>query len=123
MLKKKIIAFGFAASVVAASVSASAGTLGSTPLSGTNSDSSEVHLGSGDHTLKATGTRGSGEAFAKKVNKLFPDSTVAQVDVTSPYSSSDGFTAVNSTNGANQSYYVKWKGNSSTSSAQVEITH
>ncbi|MCS1384859.1 hypothetical protein EYB33_19060 [Lysinibacillus sphaericus] len=123
MFKKKIMAFGLVASVFAASVSASAGTISSTSLTGTDASTSYYHLGGGDHVLKGTGTSGSGIAKAKKINRLFPDSTVAQIDVTSPYSSTDSFSAVSSTNGANQSYYIQWNGASKSASANVEISH
>lgn len=123
MFKKKIMAFGLVASVFAASVSASAGTIPSTSLTGTDASTSYYHLGSGDHTLKGTGTSGTGTARAKKINRLFPDSTVAEIDVTSKYTSTDGFSAVSATDGVNQSYYIHWKGSNGTSSANVEISH
>lgn len=122
MVKKKIIAFGLAASVVVASVSASAGTMASTTLSGTGAQTGLVHLGSGDHTLKVQGTSGSGTAKVKEEKRWFPDETVATVTVVSPASGQNTFTATSTSGGLNQSYYVKWSG-TKTSSAIVEITH
>lgn len=122
MVKKKIIAFGLAASVVVASVSASAGTMASTTLSGTSARTGLVHLGSGDHTLKVQGTSGSGTATVKEVRKWFPDATMGSSTVVSPGSGQSTFTATSTRGGSNQSYYVEWSG-TKTSSATVEITH
>lgn len=124
MFSKKIVALGLAASVVMASVSASAGTIGETSLTGTNAETGKYNIGDGDHVLVAKGTSGKGNASVKKVIKLFPDSTITDVSVSADNTASSSFTSVAKTDdGVGQSYYIKWAGNSSSAAAKVAIKH
>lgn len=125
MFSKKLVALGLAASVVMASFSASAGVIGETTLTGTNSESGKYNLGSGSHTLVAKASKGSGTASVKKVIAYFPDSTIASVSVSAAATnpSTASFTSNAYTDsGVGQSYYISWAG-SSTSVATASITH
>lgn len=118
----KILSVGFATAVLFSSTSAFAGTIGTVSLSGTNSSTGYAHLGTGNHTLYAKGLTGQGTAYAKKINVLFPDSTVASATVTAPLDASQSFTAQAYTSAGDvQSYYINWRGTTSSASANVSI--
>lgn len=93
-------------------------------MTGTNAQTGYVHLGSGSHTLSATGKSGKGTARVMEIIPYFVDKIKAEVSVTTPNTGTDQFTA-QAYNGSGdvQSYYIKWNGQSSTSSAVVKVTH
>jgi hypothetical protein len=124
MKKFKNIALAAFIIVVGASTVASATTyLGPVTLTGTNASTSYVMLGDGTRWVKATCTSGNGTVTAKKIVKLWPDSTVASFSISNGYSSSRSFGAQSiAPNGDWQSYYIKWSGNSSTAKANVSFT-
>lgn len=123
-LKKNLLAVGMSAAVLLASVGVSAGTIGSTTLMGTNVQTGDVHLGSGSHTLSATGKSGKGTARVMEIVPYLMDKQKAEVRVTTPHTGTGQFTAqAYNGSGVFQSYYIKWNGQSSTSSAVVKVTH
>jgi len=105
------------------SVSADATTYISKTLTGTSAESGYKKLGDGKRYLKGTGEYGSGHAYAMKIIKWWPDSVEASFYLTKGNSASASFKAVATTgSGENQSYYIRWLGNSSSSSAALKIT-
>ncbi|WP_146553438.1 MULTISPECIES: hypothetical protein [Rummeliibacillus] len=120
---KKILTFGLSIAVLGASVSAEATTYISKSLSGTNAESGYKVLGNGTRYLKGTGTYGTGNAYAMRIIPYFPDEAVANFSIKKGATGKTSFHA-NATNssGNNQSYYIRWYGNSSNSSANLKIT-
>ncbi|MGE7622978.1 hypothetical protein ACQKMD_07970 [Viridibacillus sp. NPDC096237] len=122
-LTKKVLTFGFAATVLLTSVSTSATTYISSSLTGTNAETGYKSLGSGTRYLKGTGSSGSGNAYAMKIVKFFPDKAMTSISLSSGNSASSSFTAVSSTDdGITQSYYIRWNGSSSKAAADVKLT-
>lgn len=121
-LKKKIL-MGLALISLFSTVSASATTYLSKSLSGTNSESSYVALGSGTRYLNVTGTNLNGTGYAMKIVPWAPDKSMTSVTISSPNSSSSSFKSVDTTDdGEVQSYYLKWKGSSSKATADLSFT-
>lgn len=95
-----------------------------TTLSGTNAASGFVKLGKGTRYLKGKGTYGTGKAYAKEIVKWLPDNTKASASVSNGKTFSAKFTSkATASNGANQSYYIQWKGNAATAKANVKLTN
>lgn len=123
MSKKSFAAFGLALLILFSSVSASATTYISATLTGTTAETGYKKLGSGKRYIKGTGTYGTGTAFTMKVIKLWPDKAVASINLSNGNKASSSFTAQDTNDdGENQSYYIRWLGNSSKASAKVSIT-
>lgn len=123
MFSKKKILMGLALVSLFSTVSASATTYLSKSLTGTNSESSYVALGSGTRYLKATATNLSGTAYAMKIVPWAPDKSMTSVTVSSPNSGSSSFNSVaTNDDGEAQSYYLKWKGSSSKAEATLSFT-
>ncbi|MBV1818955.1 hypothetical protein L0P54_08690 [Anaerosalibacter bizertensis] len=86
--------------------------------------SNYVHLGSGDRVLRARFRSGSGTAQAMKVIKWSPDLPVASVSVSYNHkTATKSFRAQSKAGNVNQSYYIKWKPSTSSSTAYISITH
>lgn len=123
-LGKHLIAAGIAATVLVTSVSAGATTYISQTLTGTNAETGYKKLGAGKRYLDGDGLSGTGTASAMKIVSLWPDSQVASISLKKGESASSSFTSVATSDGGdNQSYYIKWSGNSSTAKATVSITN
>lgn len=123
MPKKSFVAFGLALLVLLSSISVSATTYISATLTGTNAETGYKKLGDGKRYLKGTGTYGTGTAYAMKIIKYWPDKAVTSIKLSKDNTASSSFTAVSTTDsGENQSYYIRWEGNSSKASATLKIT-
>lgn len=95
----------------------------STSLSGTNAESGFVKLGKGTRYLKGKGTYGNGTIKAKEIVKWLPDNTKATVKVKNKTNFSKSFKSkATASNGANQSYYVHWQGNSARAKVNVKLS-
>lgn len=123
MFSKKKILMGLAVISLLSTVSASATTYLTESLSGTNSTSSYVALGSGKRYLNVTGTKKKGTGYAMKIVEWAPDKSMTSVSVSYPNSASSSFKSVDTTDdGVTQSYYFKWKGSDSKAAANFSFT-
>jgi hypothetical protein len=117
-----ILSLGF---VFLPTLSVSATTYLERTVGGVDQTTSYVKLGSGTRYLKAKASYSNGSAYAFKINAWAPDVSVATLSgVTNGQGEkSKSFTSVGTTSsGANQSYYIRWKG-TNTSSATVKFTN
>lgn len=104
------------------SVSTTAATYVDTTLTGTNAETGFKKLGEGTRVLSGTGIYGKGTGYAMRIVKWLPDSAVTKISLSKGNSASSEFKA-QATNslGENQSYYIRWKGNSSKAKASLKL--
>lgn len=121
MIKKKLIPALMLSVSLFSCVAANAAVV-SESLTGKSAESSYFYLGSGDFTLTADCTNGSGTGRVMKIIPYSPDRSVASVSVAKPNSGTANFTAVDTNDdGYDQSYYLRWNGRSSSSAADLSI--
>lgn len=122
-MKKILMSVAAATLILGSATAASAKNYLSTTLTGTDAESSMAKLGDGKRYLVGKGTYGTGKLQAKKVVALFPDTTMAEISVANGSDQQKAsFTSQSvSSSGANQSYYMKFKGNSSKASTTAKI--